>query len=96
MDSINVMGKNIKIVYKNCENHGEFNGDKNTITISKKLIGTKELEDTILHECLHAIFFYSGLNYIIDCEDKEEAIVRCLEYNFIPILKKIYKKNEKK
>jgi len=88
MNSITIMGREVKIIKKKMDDlHGEFNGDKNTIYISNKL-KDKELEDTILHEAIHAVFFYSGLNELL-AEDKEEAIVRCLEYNFLPIVRNI-------
>lgn len=85
-ETINIMGKEIKINYKNMKDlHGEFNLDKNCIDVSNKLKG-KELTDTILHEAFHACLGYSGLNELLTSEI-EEALARMVEYNYIAVVR---------
>lgn len=89
-NSINIMGKKVKIIYKNNNDlHGSFDGDKNIIELDKNLLNDEELyKSTLIHECIHAVLFYSGLNQLLNSK-KEEAIVRALEYNLLPVIDKI-------
>lgn len=91
LNSITIMGRKVKIQYKKTDNLcGEFDGDKNLITIDKNVLTDPELfQSTLFHECTHAILFYSGLNELLK-EDTEEALVRCIEYNLLPIMKKLH------
>lgn len=92
MNYIKVMGKKIKIKRdKDLKSIGEFNGDKNLISIRKGLT-KKEEADTILHECGHAVLFYSGVSFAIDNYELEEAIVRAIEYNLLPLVREVYEK----
>ena len=95
MDSIQIMGRTVRIeraeLIKDGEgSHGEFHGDKNLIRLN---IGMdKETERAALvHECFHAILHYSGLTWVINNEDLEEAIARALEYNFLDTVDRIEK-----
>lgn len=92
MKSIKIMGQKIKIIrVKDMKNFGEFDGDKGEIHIKKGLQPEQEL-DTILHECVHAVLFYSGQSFVIDNEELEEGIVRAIEYNYLPIVKEVLKR----
>lgn len=89
LDSLLIMGREVNIKYKKMEDHGLFEQDEDTIYISNKLKGN-DLTDTIIHEATHAILAYSGLNELLNSE-LEEALVRCIEYNLIPIINKMQK-----
>jgi len=89
--NIDIMGKEIKIVKKKLDDlYGYFDIDKNTIYVSNKLKGD-DLHKTILHEALHGCLGYSGLNELL-MEGLEESLVRCIEYNYIDIVKDYYDK----
>lgn len=83
LSSINVLGKKIKIIYKDMENWGECNVDEKQINISNKCLKDSEQHWwTLVHEVTHLIFELSGLAYM-ETND-EEAYVRCVENLVIP------------
>ena len=88
--SIEIMGRKIRVVYKKTNDlHGEFDGDKGVITLDANIVKDDELHRaTFIHECTHAVLFYSGLNELLT-DEKEEAIVRCIEYNLLPVIEKL-------
>lgn len=47
-----------------------------------------QLASAIAHEIAHAVFCIGGLSSVLG-EDKEEAVVRAIEYMYIPALKKL-------
>lgn len=85
-EQVLVFGKKIKIKY--CdeldEQHGDFNLDKALIRVDstnpEKIQGI-----TKAHELLHACIGISGLTEILTTE-QEEAIVRCIEHGFFPLV----------
>mgnify|MGYP001303679549 CR=1 FL=1 len=84
--SISVAGVTFKIQYKPINDYGLCDIDKKLITIRDTLTAQETLE-TILHESLHACLSVSGLSYLINNEDTEEALIRCIDSLFIPIVK---------
>ena len=89
INQVNIMGRIVKVKYVKMNDLGGFNGDKNLITIQKDLLNHPEmLKATLLHECTHAVFFYSGYNHLLNSinSEFEEAIVRCIEYNLFDII----------
>lgn len=47
-----------------------------------------QLASAIAHEVAHAVFCIGGLSSVLG-EEKEEAVVRAMEYMYIPALKKL-------
>mgnify|MGYP003135742883 FL=1 len=93
--SISIAGVPFKIHYKQINDFGLCDVDKKIITIRESLNNQETLE-TILHESLHACLALSGLSYLINNEDTEEALIRCIDSLYIPIVKNQlsrYKKN---
>ncbi len=93
--SISIAGVPFKIQYKLIEDFGACDIDKKLITIRESLSNQETLE-TILHESLHACLALSGLSYLLNNEDTEEALIRCIDSLYIPIVKNQlarYKKN---
>lgn len=91
MKSINIMGHRVRIVVeKDKDNWGSFDGDKKVIYVQAGLT-KKQREETIKHECMHAVLFFSGIHFTLNDHDMEEALIRCLEYNYLPLLNKIEK-----
>lgn len=84
--SISIAGVLFKIQYKPIEDFGACDIDKRIITIRETLTNKETLE-TLLHESLHACFALSGLSYLINNEETEEAIIRCIDALYIPIVK---------
>lgn len=78
-----ILGKKVKIKYKNMEDWGLCLPDDNLIILS-----TKCLEDntqhfnTLLHEVTHFILSLTGLSYME--KNEEEAYVRCIENLIMP------------
>ena len=92
---ITIGGQKYKIVYqKNLEDFGNVDVDKNIITIRDSLQPQERL-DTILHEAFHACLAISGLSYLLDDENKEEAFVRAFDGLLLPVIKKELKKSMK-
>ena len=93
--SISIAGVPFNIQYKLIEDFGACDIDKKLITIRESLSNQETLE-TILHESLHACLALSGLSYLLNNEDTEEALIRCIDSLYIPIVKNQlarYKKN---
>lgn len=81
--SVTIFGKKVKIVYKDTDSdsdlHGEFNLDKMEISIhSASCKRQEDLDNTLLHEYIHACLGITGLTEILSSE-QEEALARCLE-----------------
>ena len=84
--SISIAGVMFKIQYKSINDYGLCDIDKKLITIRDTLTAQETLE-TILHESLHACLAVSGLSYLLNNEDTEEALIRCIDSLYIPIVK---------
>ena len=84
--SISIAGVPFKIQYKQINDYGLCDIDKRIITIRESLSNQETLE-TILHESLHACLAVSGLSYLLNSEDTEEALIRCIDSLYIPIVK---------
>ena len=85
-------GQKYRIVYKkNLEDFGTVDVDKKIITIRGNLSDNEKL-DTILHEAFPACLALSGLSYLINDEDKEEALVRAFDSLLLPVIKREVKK----
>tara|TARA_R100001594_G_scaffold90036_1_gene124529 strand:- start:488 stop:793 length:306 start_codon:yes stop_codon:yes gene_type:complete len=92
---ITIGGQKYSIVYKrNLEDFGTLDTDKKIITIRDNL-KIPELLDTILHEAFHACLEISGLSYLLDDENKEEALVRAFDGLLLPVIKRELKKTMK-
>ena len=89
---ITIGGQKYRIVYKkDLEDFGNVDVDKKIITIRGNLSATEKLH-TILHEAFHACLALSGLSYLIDDENKEEALVRAFDSLLLPVIKREVKK----
>tara|TARA_R100001594_G_scaffold133445_2_gene174163 strand:+ start:215 stop:535 length:321 start_codon:yes stop_codon:yes gene_type:complete len=89
---ITIGGQTYKIRYKkNLEDFGVLDTDKKIITIRANL-KDNDLIDTILHEAFHACLEISGLSYLLDDENKEEALVRAFDSLLLPVIKRELKK----
>jgi len=92
---ITIGGQKYKITYqKNLEDFGTLDVDKKIITVRENL-STQERLDTILHEAYHASLALSGLSYLLDDENKEEALVRAFDSILLPVIKKELRKIQK-
>lgn len=92
---ITIGGQKYSIVYKrNLEDFGVLDTDKKIITIRDNL-KIPELLDTILHEAFHACLEISGLSYLLNDENKEEALVRAFDGLLLPVIKRELKKTMK-
>lgn len=93
--TITIAGVPFNIQYKQINDFGLCDVDKKLITVRDSLSNQETLE-TILHESLHACLALSGLSYLLNNEDTEEALIRCIDSLYIPIVKNQlsrYKKN---
>ncbi len=89
---ITIGGHKYKVVYqKNLEYFGNVDIDKKIITLRDNL-KPQETLDTLLHEAFHACLALSGLSYLIDDENKEEALVRAFDSIMLPVIKREIKK----
>ena len=84
--SISIAGVLFKIQYKSINDFGLCDIDKKVITIRESLSNQETLE-TILHESLHACLAVSGLSYLLDSDQVEESLIRCIDHLYIPIVK---------
>ena len=75
------------IEYKKMTDFGNLDFDKRTIHI-KKNMNEEETLDTILHEAVHACLSLSGLGFLIDNDNFEEALVRAIENLVVPTFKR--------
>jgi len=89
---ITIGGHKYKVVYqKNLEDFGNVDIDKKIITIRESL-STQDKLDTLLHEAYHASLALSGLSYLLDDENKEEALVRAFDSILLPVIKRELKR----
>jgi hypothetical protein len=72
--------------YDGNELAGMFDSEKLAIFVSKSV--RHNHRDTLLHEIIHAILFFSGHNELLG--EKEEALVRALEHGLSDVLEIIY------
>jgi len=85
LKSIKLMGKTIKIIYKELENGdwGECDIDSQVIILNKKCLEDKKHHWwTLVHEVTHMVFELSGVAFME--RNEEEAYVRCVENLVIP------------
>lgn len=80
-------GHRFAIEYKQMEDYGVLHFEKRTISIRKNL-SEEDTLDTILHEVVHACFALSGIGYLLDNDNLEEALVRAVENLVVPTFKK--------
>jgi hypothetical protein len=76
LNEINVLGKVYQIVYVDLtkdDNDGSFHYDEDLIKIDQSLTG-QSLQQTILHELLHAVMFRSSLSQAVG-PSLEEVLV---------------------
>jgi hypothetical protein len=80
---IHVGGLKVKIVIvENIEEFGSFSLDRMVISVRKG--PTKEMNDTLRHELMHAAFAIGGIGHCKPFEEVEEGVVRCLDHLFFP------------
>jgi len=84
--TIQIAGITFKIQYKPINDFGLCDIDKKLITIRESLSNQETLE-TLLHESLHACLAVSGLSYLLDNDQVEESLIRCIDHLYIPIVK---------
>jgi hypothetical protein len=83
--SITIFGHRFKIVVKPLEgDHGRSDVDSKTIYVDSTIPYTEQ-ETTLAHEALHMVLDLGGLGFMMT-DDVNEAIVRCLEYGFLPLV----------
>lgn len=85
LNTIDLMGNTINIVYKDLEDGdwGQCNIDERTITLHNKCLKNKKDHwATLIHEVTHMVFELSGIAYME--RNDEEAYVRCVENLLIP------------
>lgn len=90
--SVVIGGRRIKVVFKEMKDTwGEYIHDKREIRMSLKLKPAdknKAAWETLVHECVHACLAMAGLDHILE-ESTEEAVVRCLEHMFLPLIESL-------
>ena len=59
------------------DSNGFYHSKRSEIVIAREQ-DTREIVNTVIHECLHAIFFTYGMREIVDDKEKEEYIVNTL------------------
>ena len=86
---VTVLGTEIEVRVEELQDlHGHFDADKLLIRMDTK---RKQQSETFLHEVMHAALFVSGLTEIMG-EEREEAVVRCLEHALFPLYGKPWKR----
>tara|TARA_Y100001973_G_C5154006_1_gene309709 strand:+ start:794 stop:1111 length:318 start_codon:yes stop_codon:yes gene_type:complete len=80
-------GHKFSIEYKQMDDFGVLHFERRTISIRKNL-SEEDTLDTILHEVVHACFALSGIGYLLDNDNLEEALVRAVENLVVPTFKK--------
>ena len=85
-----VAGREISIVWKDFdETWGQYLHDEREIQLAKRMRkDPKAVWQTLLHEALHACIGMAGLDHILGGEN-EEAVVRCIEHMFFPVMDKV-------
>jgi hypothetical protein len=89
--SISVAGVDFQIKYCKISEYGLYELEDKVIKIRNTLTD-EQVFDTLMHECVHAAFDMSGITYMIDDDQKEEAIVRSLENLLFPVYQQEYEK----
>lgn len=89
--SISVAGVDFEIKYREMPEYGLYEIEDRVIKIRVGL-PDEIIFDTLMHECAHAAFDMSGIAYLIDDEQKEEAIIRSLENLLFPVFQREYEK----
>lgn len=96
-----IMGHRIKVNYqpkfksgfKDC--YGLAYADDERIEINLSFHSTEEaLIKTLYHEAIHIVLDKAGLSDILN--DNEEAVVKCIEANFLPLVRVDKRKWRKK
>lgn len=79
LENIEILGKCVSIYIREIDGaFGEFDSTKNSIYIDPHQT-EREMNRTLFHEMIHAAFFYSGLDEILQ-QDHMEAICKMLEH----------------
>jgi hypothetical protein len=89
--SISVAGVDFQIKYCKISEYGLYELEDKVIKIRNTLTD-EQVFDTLMHECVHAALDMSGIAYLIDDDQKEEAIVRALENLLFPVYQQEYEK----
>ena len=89
--SISVAGVDFQIKYSKISEYGLYELEDKIIRIRNSLTD-EQIFDTLMHECVHATLDMSGIAYMIDDDQKEEAIVRALENLLFPVYQQEYEK----
>ena len=85
---IHVGGLKVKIIIvENLEDFGSFDLDRMVISVRKG--PTKEMNDTLRHELMHAAFAIGGIGHCEPFTQVEEGVVRCLDHLFFPSWNKL-------
>lgn len=91
---IHVGGLKVKItIVENLEDFGSFDLDRMVISVRKG--PTKEMNDTLRHELMHAAFSIGGIAHCAPFEEVEEGVVRCLDHLFWPAWAKLQQQPKK-
>ena len=89
--SVTVGGQVVKIrVVEDLEDWGQYDYDRQTITLSGRCVGSKELIPTLRHEMTHAALWIGGVAFMEGME--EEAVLRCLDAVFWPAWERVRKR----
>lgn len=75
--SVMILGREFSIKRKKMSDFGHVDKDGGVIWIRTGLT-QDEADQTLLHECIHAILYCSGVGFQLGSE-LEESIVRCLD-----------------
>lgn len=89
--SISLAGVDFQIKYCKIAEYGLYELEGRVIKIRNTLTD-EQVFDTLMHECVHAALDMSGIAYLIDDDQKEEAIVRAIENLLFPVYKQEYEK----
>jgi len=89
--SISVAGVDFQIKYCKISEYGLYELEDKVIKIRNTLTD-EQIFDTLMHECVHAALDMSGIAYLIDDDQKEEAIVRAIENLLFPVYQQEYEK----
>ena len=95
-----VAGHTFKVVWKDLKTAGEDGGalfgccdvDEKVIYIEQTITSHKVARDTICHEATHAVLELSGLKHLPGFEEIEEAVVRAIDYLYLPAVDDITKR----
>jgi hypothetical protein len=85
----------IAVVVADQEDWGTFCGDAKKITISTKALEEGLFLTTLMHEMIHAVFFVSGITWVLE-QNMEEAVVRAIENMYFPAVASLKLKESRK